>query len=66
MTHVVVTHDHDDHSGGVPGMEGVVSIAHENLTAFAPTRPFSMALAIDLGGSGWSSSTSATHTPGAT
>ena len=49
VTHVVVTHDHGDHSGGVAGMPGVSSIAHENLTAFEPSTRFSMALAIDLG-----------------
>ena len=49
VTHVIVTHDHGDHSGGVAGMEGVTSIAHENLTAFEPTRGFSMAVAVDLG-----------------
>lgn len=49
VTRVVVTHDHDDHSGGVAGMGGVASIAHENLTAFHPTRQFSMAVAVDLG-----------------
>ncbi|SHI66325.1 Glyoxylase, beta-lactamase superfamily II [Tessaracoccus bendigoensis DSM 12906] len=50
VSHVVVTHDHDDHSGGVAGMGQVTSIAHENLEAFAPTRQFSMAVAVDLGG----------------
>lgn len=31
VTHVVVTHDHWDHWFGLAGMEGVISIAHENL-----------------------------------
>lgn len=50
VTHVVVTHDHDDHTGGVAGMESVTSIAHENVKALEPTRSFSMAVAVDLGG----------------
>lgn len=49
VTHVAVTHDHADHTGGVPGMAGVTSVAHENVTSIEPTRQFSMALAIDLG-----------------
>lgn len=47
---VVLTHDHHDHVGGVAGMGEVEVIAHENLTGASVTRPFSMAMAVDLGG----------------
>lgn len=50
VSHVVVTHDHADHSGGMKGMSGVESIAHENAASVEPTRSFSMAVAVDLGG----------------
>lgn len=49
VTHVLLTHDHHDHVGGLAGMGEVISIAHENLTSVAVTRTFSMALAVDLG-----------------
>lgn len=50
VTHVLLTHDHHDHVGGLAGMGEVTSIAHENLTSVQPTRTFSMAFAVDLGG----------------
>ncbi len=50
VTHVALTHDHFDHTDGLAGMRAVVSIGHENLTRVAPSEPFSMARAIDLGG----------------
>lgn len=50
VTHVVLTHGHADHVGGLAGLAGVVSIGHENLTEVAPTETFSMARAVDLGG----------------
>ena len=31
VTHVVVTHPHHDHWFGLAGMEGIISVAHENL-----------------------------------
>lgn len=49
VTHVALTHDHADHTGGTAGMTGVTSIAHENVKAITPTKNFSMALAVDLG-----------------
>lgn len=49
VTHVVLTHDHADHTGGVAGMQELTSVAHEDLTSLTPTRQFSMALAIQLG-----------------
>lgn len=49
VTHVLLTHDHHDHVGGLAGMGEVVSVAHENLTAVEVGRTFSMALAVDLG-----------------
>ncbi|MDO5677651.1 MAG: MBL fold metallo-hydrolase [Propionibacteriaceae bacterium] len=49
VTHVLLTHDHHDHIGGLPGLGEIVSIAHENLTAVEATRTFSMAMAVDLG-----------------
>lgn len=49
VTHVVLTHDHHDHTGGVAGMDEVVSIAHEELVSLNPSRSFSMALALALG-----------------
>lgn len=49
VSHVLLTHDHPDHVGGLQGMGEVVSIAHELLTAVEVTRRFSMALAVDLG-----------------
>ncbi|GAA4906475.1 MBL fold metallo-hydrolase [Tessaracoccus lubricantis] len=49
VTHVLLTHDHHDHVNGLAGMEGVTSIAHEDLAAVEVTRTFSMALAVDLG-----------------
>lgn len=49
VTRVVLTHDHGDHTGGVAGMEGVETIAHEELASLTPTRRFSMALALALG-----------------
>lgn len=33
VTHVVITHNHHDHWFGLAGMDGVTSIAHENLLA---------------------------------
>lgn len=50
VTHVVLTHGHHDHVGGLAGMTGVEVVAHENLEDAAVTRTFSMALAVDLGG----------------
>lgn len=50
VTHVVLTHDHFDHTDGLVGMGDVVSIGHENLTRVSPTARFSLARAIDLGG----------------
>lgn len=49
VTHVVLTHDHHDHVGGLAGMDGVESIAHENVSSVEVSRSFSMASAIDLG-----------------
>lgn len=49
VTHVVVTHGHHDHVQGLPGMGGVESVAHENLTEATPSRTFSMAWSLDLG-----------------
>lgn len=49
VTHVLLTHDHHDHIGGLPGMGQITSIAHEGLTAVEATRTFSMAMAVDLG-----------------
>lgn len=49
VTHVVLTHAHEDHFGGLAGMGEVVSIAHENLTAVPVTKSFSMATSVDLG-----------------
>lgn len=49
VTHVVLTHGHSDHAGGLEGMAEVTSIAHENVTDATVTRQFSMALSLDLG-----------------
>lgn len=49
VTHVALTHGHEDHVGGLAGMPGVRSVGHENLTQDT-TSSFSMALALDLGG----------------
>lgn len=49
VRHVIITHAHEDHFGGLAGMGDIESIAHENLTQVQVSRTFSMALAIDLG-----------------
>lgn len=49
VSHVVLTHAHHDHINGLAGMEGIESIAHENISGAEPTRTFSMAVAVDLG-----------------
>ena len=49
VTHVILTHAHEDHYGGLKGMGEVESLAHENLTAVPVTRTFSMAVSLDLG-----------------
>ncbi len=54
LDHVIVTHHHDDHWRGLVGMEGVESIAHENVVTdtdgeFQPSRTFSLALPLNLG-----------------
>ncbi len=49
VTHVLLTHDHHDHIGGLAGMGEVISIAHEGLEPVEVTRQFSMAMAVDLG-----------------
>ena len=38
ITHVALTHDHHDHTGGLAAMSGIESIAHENLTGAAVSR----------------------------
>lgn len=38
VTHVVITHPHHDHWFGLVGMEGVTSLAHENLVEAAPPK----------------------------
>lgn len=50
VTHVILTHGHHDHVGGLAGLTGVVSIGHENLAGVATSETFSMARALDLGG----------------
>ncbi|NLE97440.1 MAG: MBL fold metallo-hydrolase, partial [Propionibacterium sp.] len=55
LEHVVITHHHFDHWHGLAGMEGVESIAHENIVgddtpeALRPTRTFSLAFPLNLG-----------------
>lgn len=55
LEHVVITHHHHDHWHGLAGMEGVESIAHENILAddtpddLRPSRTFSLALPLNLG-----------------
>lgn len=55
VEHVVITHHHHDHWHGLAGMEGVESIAHENILAddtpeaLRPTRTFSLAVPLNLG-----------------
>lgn len=48
LTHVVVTHGHDDHVGGLRAFDDLITVAHRGLPA--PTaRPLGLAVAIDLG-----------------
>jgi glyoxylase-like metal-dependent hydrolase (beta-lactamase superfamily II) len=52
VTHVVLTHDHHDHVGGLAGVRaaGEVSVvAHENLTSVEVTRALVVAVSLDLG-----------------
>lgn len=49
VTHVILTHGHHDHVNGLAGMDGVESVAHENLTGTQTSRTFSMAWSLDLG-----------------
>ncbi|HMR48602.1 MAG TPA: MBL fold metallo-hydrolase [Arachnia sp.] len=56
VEHVVITHHHDDHWGGLAGMSGVASHGHASLldreppAALVPSETFHLASAIDLGG----------------
>lgn len=55
LEHVVITHHHHDHWHGLSGMDGVESIAHENILdddtpeELRPSRTFSLALPLNLG-----------------
>lgn len=52
VTHVVLTHDHHDHVGGLAGVRAagdVTVIAHENLTSVEVTRSLVVAVSLDLG-----------------
>ncbi len=50
VTHVIITHNHHDHWFGLAGMEGVTSIAHENLLAepSRATRAFADSIGMTL------------------
>ena len=53
VTHVVLTHDHHDHIGGLDGVRAsgeVAVVAHENLTSVEVTRALAVAVSLDLGG----------------
>lgn len=55
LEHVVITHHHYDHWHGLAGMEGVESIAHENILSddtpeeLRPTAPISLMRGLQLG-----------------
>ena len=52
VTHVVLTHDHHDHVGGLDGVRAsgeVAVVAHENLTSVEVTRALAVAVSLDLG-----------------
>lgn len=52
VTHVVLTHDHHDHVGGLAGVRAaseVSVVAHENLTSVEVTRALVVAVSLDLG-----------------
>lgn len=56
VEHVVITHHHDDHWGGLAGMSGIESYGHASLldqnppAELVPSETFHLAGAIDLGG----------------
>lgn len=56
VEHVVITHHHDDHWGGLAGMSGVTSYGHAALrdqnppAEWGPDETFHLAGAVDLGG----------------